>query len=136
MKRTPLKRGTPIKSGGRVKPRNAKRKKSEWARAYHSEAFVRFTKSAPCAADGRTPCDAAHTENGGAGRKGDWTTIIPLCSGINGCHAKQHREGWAAIGMSEVGRERAVANHQAAWAERMQPREDERDGGGMYAKGE
>ena len=112
MKRTPLQRGT------RIKPRNAKRKKSEWARAYHSEAFVRFTKAAPCAADGRGPCDAAHTENGGAGRKGDWTTIIPLCSGINGCHAKQHREGWGAIEMSEEERRRAIVNHQAAWAER------------------
>jgi hypothetical protein len=112
LRRTPLKRGKP------PKPVNKKRKKSEWARAYHSEAFVRFTKSAPCAADGRTPCDAAHTESGGAGRKADWDTIIPLCSGINGCHAKQHREGWAAIGMGEEGRKRAVAYHQAAWAER------------------
>ena len=111
-------RRAPIKRGGRPNPVNKKRKKSEWARAYHSEAFVRFTKSAPCAADGRGPCDAAHTESGGAGRKGDWDTIIPLCSGINGCHAKQHREGWAAIGMGEEGRKRAVAYHQAAWAER------------------
>jgi hypothetical protein len=112
LRRSPIKRGKPPKAV------NKKRKKSEWARAYHSEAFVRFTKSAPCAADGRTPCDAAHTESGGAGRKADWDTIIPLCSGINGCHAKQHREGWAAIGMSEEGRKRAVAYHQAAWAER------------------
>lgn len=109
---------SPIARGKRPKSVNAKRKKSEWARAYHSEAFVRFTKAAPCAADGRMPSDAAHTENGGMGRKGDWTTIIPLCSGLNGCHAKQHREGWGAIGMSEEGRRRAVANHQAAWAER------------------
>jgi hypothetical protein len=64
----PLSRGTPPKRTGKPKPVNRKRKKSEWARAYHSEAFVRFTKAAPCAADGRGPCDSAHTESGGAGR--------------------------------------------------------------------
>lgn len=112
-----LSRKTPMKRGGRIKPTNPKRRKSAFARAYHSPAFVRFTKASPCAACGGGPCDAAHTENGGAGRKADWDTIIPLCSGINGCHARQHRHGWAGIAMTEESRRRAVAYHQQAWSE-------------------
>lgn len=119
LRKTPLPRGTKaIARTGRPKRVNATRKASEWVRAYHSKAFVRFTKSAPCAADGRTPCDAAHSEGGGAGRKADWTTVIPLCSGLNGCHARQHRQGWASIGMTAEGRRRAAKAHHEAFLSR------------------
>jgi hypothetical protein len=108
-----------------VRKVNRARKVGEWARAYHSKAFVRFTKAAPCAACGRGPCDSAHTITGGMGRKGDWTTIIPLCSGINGCHAAQHRGGWASIGMTEEGRRRAAGYHRLAWADTRRGTDDD-----------
>lgn len=111
MKRTPLKRKTPLRARGsslsgprkstlrrsRVRTANPKRKRSEWKRAYHSAERVAFVKALPCVAcgfDGFPLRENAHTVNGGAGRKGDYVTIIPLCKS---CHTKQHRKGWSAL---------------------------------------
>ena len=97
--------------------RNAKRRVKEWDRAYGSKARVKFVAQLPCAACGRGPCENAHTISGGAGRKADYTTIIPLCAGINGCHAAQHRSGWLSIAMTEISRERAAALTEQLWQE-------------------
>lgn len=133
MKRTPLARGTkPLARTGRltrsttVKKVNRGRRQSEFERCYLSAAYVRFTKGSCCAACGRPgPCDAAHTVNGGAGRKGGWESLVPLCSGINGCHRVQHQSGWAAIGMTEEGRRRAAANLRLAFANHLQRGDDD-----------
>lgn len=124
MKRTPLARRTPLRGGkalarGKgVRKRNPTRRQTEWERAYLSNAYVRFCKGSPCAACGsRKGSDAAHGESGGMGRKAGWETLLPLCSGINGCHAKQHQSGWLAIGMTEEGRRRAAANLRLAFAD-------------------
>lgn len=101
---------------GPIKPK--KRSASEYARVYHSRAFVTFTKRQPCYACGSTRgCDVAHGRTDGMGRKAGWETIFPLCSGINGCHAQQHRAGWFAIGMTEESRQRAAQLHRLAFAD-------------------
>lgn len=84
-----LARGTkPIPRGTKPKAVNRKRKASEFARTYHSRARVAFVKSLGCVyctalhplfgivSAGKS--DNAHTEGGGMGRKGPYTSIVPL----------------------------------------------------------
>lgn len=77
MKRTPLKRSTkPL----RKKPRT----KSEKLRIYGPPGFIEWIHEQRCIACGQIPSQdypshAAHTETGGVSRKGDWTSIVPLC---------------------------------------------------------
>jgi hypothetical protein len=122
-----LERKTPLKRGGRLKPVNRKRRTSEFARCYHSKERVAFVKSLPCACctDRLTGCDNAHTRNGGAGRKGDYTTIVPLCRGARGCHRLHHDHGWSrldvlrkTIGLPPVDWEREAARTQDLWEAR------------------
>ena len=116
MKRTPLARKSSLKRGGRVKPINAKRRTSEFARAYHSKAYVRHVKAMPCYACGQAgETDAAHGETGGMGYKAGWETLLPLC---RRCHTKQHQSGWLAIGMTEESRQRAARLTQDTFEER------------------
>lgn len=117
--KAPIPRHAKLERGGPPKRENRARKLSAFARSYHSKARVRFVKSLPCAADGRGPCDNAHIphESAGAGLKAIYQAVIPLCSGINGCHAKQHRDGWSGLGMNEEGRRRAAENTEEAWRE-------------------
>lgn len=61
------------------KARNPKRKAREFERCYGSTARVAFVKSLPCIVCGRGPCDNAHIRGDGAGRKADYTAIVPLC---------------------------------------------------------
>ena len=58
---------------------NAKRKAREFKRTYHSTARVKFVKSLPCCVCGGDGSVNAHTTGGGMSRKGDFTTIVPLC---------------------------------------------------------
>ena len=72
----------PAKPGKGVKRVNRKRKAKNFARAYGSELRVMYVQGLPCAACGHI----GHSENAhirsksGAGRKGDASTVIPLCS--------------------------------------------------------
>ena len=75
----PVKRSAIKPSGTRLNPVNQKRKASAFARAYHSKERVAFVKALPCVVCHQTPSDNAHIENGGMGRKADYTTIVPLC---------------------------------------------------------
>lgn len=113
----PIARSALPNRSGPPRKKNPERRESEFRRCYHSKAFVRFTKARPCYACGRTPCDVAHGSTGGMGRKSDWTDAFPLCSGISGCHAAQHRHGWMHVGMTEESRRRAAALHVEAWTE-------------------
>ena len=54
------------------------RPKSEQTRIYGPPGFVEWIQSLPSVASGKGPCEAAHVGTGGMGRKGDWTSIIPL----------------------------------------------------------
>ena len=99
MKRTPLTRKTPLKATKPVNPINTERRKSEFARAYHSKARVAWVQALRCACGcSGTPCDNAHVVGDGMGRKADYTTIIPL---TRTCHGKVHQKGWAAIGLNK-----------------------------------
>lgn len=93
--RKPMKRSAPMKRAGKIKPKA--RTAGEFARVYGSRARVAWVKALPCVACGRGPCDNAHTETGGMGRKADAHTIVPLCAGPNGCHANLHRFGIQAF---------------------------------------
>lgn len=100
MKRSPLPRPTK-----RIRARNPKRQRQEFARAYGSEARVEWVKSQPCAV-----CRVGgYTENahcppkshaGGTGRKADSRFIVPLCGdriGTIGCHGMYDRLGRSVL---------------------------------------
>lgn len=100
----------------RIKPRNPSRKAANFARAYHSDERVQWVASLRCACGcGVTPCENAHTESGGTGRKADYDTIIPLAKK---CHAVQHAKGWGAIGLNQ-GEARDIARQvERMWGRR------------------
>lgn len=82
MRKTPLNRKTELKRGGPIKPRNKDRKAREFARAYHSEDRVLFVKHGlRCCVPYcyRLPCENAHIEGGGMGRKAHYTKVVPFC---------------------------------------------------------
>ena len=76
-----------------TRKRQKERKARAFARAYHSEERVVWVKQLNCVVCGRTPCDNAHTETGGTGRKAGYKTIVPLCSGVGGHHNELHATG-------------------------------------------
>lgn len=94
MKRTPLKRHTPLS------PVNSKRRKARKATQFAAQA--KLCRALPCAACGRPgPSDPAHVVSRGAGG-GDRGNVIPLCksdprTGHEGCHQAQHQRGWGAL---------------------------------------
>jgi len=97
---------SPMKRGKGIKPRNAKRRTSEFARCYRSKSYLRHLHAMPCYACGlHGETDAAHGETGGMGYKAGWETLLPLC---RRCHTKQHQSGWLAIGMTSESRTRAA----------------------------
>lgn len=126
----PLARKTALRSGShlrrselrretRIRPRNPERAAWKFARNFNSKEYVEFTHTRPC-----WPCgshrniQASHLlegrKMGGCG--GDWTVIAPQCD-------ECHREWGAgpdrflrARDLTWADAERAVAEHQAAWA--------------------
>lgn len=84
--RPPTRKSAPRRTAIKKKPR----KPSEYARIYGSKERVKFVKNHACCycaslhplfgiqSAGRS--HNAHTENEGMGRKGHYTTIIPLCA--------------------------------------------------------
>lgn len=76
MKRSRPLRKSRLKAVGKQRP-------AKWAKAYGSEARVRFVKSLPCAwcATTRTERHNAHLPTkSGMGRKGPYTAIVPMCA--------------------------------------------------------
>jgi hypothetical protein len=106
-----MKRGGFMTRSGRIKPK--KRSASEFARIYGSKARVEWVKNLPCVCGCmRWPCDNAHSENEGKGRKGHHRTIVPLA---RVCHRAydEHRAPFD----TELARE-AVKLHAAVTAVR------------------
>lgn len=108
MKRTPLRRLTPLRATStlerttRLRPRNAKRSLANWKRAYGSEERVQMISRMPCLLCGSTPSQNAHVETGGKGRKADASTVIPLCAA---CHMEHHTQGFVTMKIGdEAGR--------------------------------
>lgn len=131
MKRSRIGRKTPVKKV------NRKRKQSAFARQYGSKERVAFVKSLPCAACGVIGfSENAHLlGNDGAGRKGPYTSIGPLCGRIRtyaignptvqrhwayielrGCHQlyDEHRDVFTLF-YPTFNAERVATDTEAAW---------------------
>lgn len=102
MKRTPIKRKTPMRRGGglrrtRINPRNEERLGRNGERNFGPLAdFVRKLPCDACGIEGRT--QAAHVKSIGSGghawRENGAGNILALCVE---CHGLQHLGGWGAV---------------------------------------
>ena len=93
MKRSPLSRRTPLARSGPVKPKNAKRRKREFERAYGGASRVEWIKTLPCVVASplcQGPIENMHVRGGGVARKADARFIAPAC---HGHHAQLHLVG-------------------------------------------
>lgn len=93
----PIARSTKPIAKTPVKKRNAKRKVSEFARAYGSKARVEWVKSRPCVAWTRNcqgPIHNHHIKNGGGSRKADARFIVPLCELHHGVLHRMGRQSF------------------------------------------
>lgn len=86
MKRTPLKRKTPLARTSRLPARRATPRRSE---RVEDSAYVASVHTLPCCARDLSPCDgpieADHAgKKSGMGRKADDATCIPLCRDHHG----------------------------------------------------
>jgi hypothetical protein len=84
MRKTPLRPSTKrMTRNTPVRARNPERRAAEHERCYGEHGA--YIRAQPCAVQ-RKACwgriEAAHTENGGMGRKADASTLAPLCA----CH--------------------------------------------------
>lgn len=114
MRRSGIRRKTPLKAAKPVtgtpvapkprKPLRAKpRKASERERIYGPKGFQDWLHKLPCVCCGhRGSIHAHHTENGGMGRKADWTTLVPVC-------AAHHRM------IHDIGQKRVAAMYGRVW---------------------
>lgn len=131
-------RGSPPARSGPPRKRNPERQARGFKYAYHSKRRKKFVGKLPCAGCGycgEEPRDNAHIEVEGTGFKAHYTKIIPLCTvfalsegGLN-CHGRQHgvNGGWAKIGMTEEGRERAARLTEDRWQEYLERSSGEPD---------
>lgn len=106
-------RTTRLLSSSRIRPRNDKRRKSEFARAYHSEERVLWVQALPSVVSGETPCVNAHVRNGGAGRKADYRWIVPLTDQEHQNYhvvGKRFFEKWAKVDLDA-----AAADVERRW---------------------
>lgn len=104
----------PKKERKPVKRVNAKRRKSEFARCYHSKSRVGFVRGLPCVVCRFVPSENAHILSGGVSRKADYDKIVPLCE-------KHHRaiHLWGRETFENICRpldlDKAAAETEAAW---------------------
>ncbi len=75
-----------------IKKRNAKRKKSEFARAYGSEQRVAWVKRQRCIVSGQhsSTVENVHVRGGGGSRKADACWIVPMTAAH---HRLLHQQG-------------------------------------------
>jgi hypothetical protein len=79
-----------IKRTKPVKRTNPKRRKKNHERAYGGTDRIEWIKSLKCVVCESSPCENAHTQNGGMGRKGDADSVVPMC---HDHHAMLHSLG-------------------------------------------
>lgn len=116
-----MKRHTPLKSGGRIKP-NRKRRDRTWKAAYGSEARVIWFHAKPCAICGEEKAErivVAHLPSrSGMGKKSPYWLTVPAHAGA--CHDRLDRRGNAKDWLDDVAREQLyhVAEQlQSEWLE-------------------
>ena len=112
-RKAPLKAAKPERGTGTprtgLKPRTRpirpkKRTPSEAERIYGPKGFQDWLHRLPCIVCGhRGEIHAHHTENGGMGRKADWTTLVPVCPA-------HHRM------IHDIGQKRVAAMRGKQWA--------------------
>jgi hypothetical protein len=99
-----------LRAGSKKPKKKAKKRdRNDKARIYGGD-YAKWIRSLPCIGCGyKGPhVQAAHTENGGIGRKADARTLVPLCgrrlqksfayrpamfTSVEGCHEFAHRVG-------------------------------------------
>lgn len=117
MKRSPLKPGNPPERRKPLKKRNPERRAKECARAYGSPERVYYIGQflACVVPDCYTedPCENAHIETGGTGRKADADRIIPLCVRH---HAEYHRGAESFRLRHGLDLEELAAQTEARWS--------------------
>lgn len=76
---THLRSGSGPSRGRRIKGKNPARRASELLRCYGPPERRAWLKAQPCLMCGGSPVDQAHVRGDGAGRKSDYTNLVPLC---------------------------------------------------------
>lgn len=118
-----------------IKKQNAKRRQAEFARCYHSRGRVAFVKSLPCPVceavgmSGRWTVqrENAHVVGGGAGRKADFTAIVPLCSHHHrALHAAGSLSAFYVTFGGRVDLAREAARVEALWQSHVATTETEK----------
>ncbi len=120
LSRSEIRREAELRSRKPIRPRNPKRAAWKFKRNFHSVDFVEFTHTRPCWPCGsRDRIQAAHIlegrKMGGCG--GDWRDVGPQCSDCHDEWGRGVETFLRARGLTWADAERAVAEHQAAWAE-------------------
>lgn len=83
IRRSPIKRSVkPIARKAKVKARNPKRQRDNFARVYGSRERVAWVSSMPCVVAHcyNGPCHGHHVRSDGMGRKAHHSAIVPLCA--------------------------------------------------------
>lgn len=107
---------TPLKRG-KIKPRNAKRRGSEFERCFGSVERVEWIKSLPCCVSGiRGDIENVHVRGDGAGRRAGFAWIVPMAREL---HRELHRIGIHSFQQKfNVDLYAKVCNTAQAWEER------------------
>lgn len=104
MKRSPLPR------------RNIERAKRLFKRNFHSQKFVEFTRTRPCATCGSRPSQCSHAEPRGMGGCGaDWTRIFPQCRDCHRDYGEHYGAFMDAKRLTTDDIDRFITEHQQAW---------------------
>lgn len=91
LKRTPLKRKTPLRRTGNIKATNPKRRRESFARNYGERGEAVRAMRCLVGIGCRGPVQAAHVKaRGMGGRGGDRRSLVPFCAGH---HDEQTRRG-------------------------------------------
>ena len=85
MKRSPLKRKTPLKRGGRLRPVSKKRAKQNKAYSVNREVYLNYHPA--CEICGSKACDIHHKKGRFAERLNDMQYFMAVC---RGCHQWIH----------------------------------------------
>lgn len=124
LRRTPLKRRSPLNKGDAelsrstpMKRVNRERKDREWVKQFHSDEFVEFTHDQPCVRCGATPSEPHHEPLRSQG--GTWKNVSPVCPD---CHTlgadARHRTSAERFWTFGKTAEEANRTHHYAWLNR------------------
>ncbi|MCK9494178.1 MAG: hypothetical protein M0R75_01600 [Dehalococcoidia bacterium] len=120
MKRTPLRRGAPLRRKQRLRARNDARREVRFLRAYESPARVLWTRGCGCVVTGcrSTRIEVTHVRSRGAGGTADDT--VAMCRDH---HRELHRVGTLVFeARHRLDLADLAAQHALRWRQGSQPR--------------